>query len=116
MKQTPFELDLGYELPLPLDLIADLQWLQANKSAKTLQGREFVERLQHILGVGRDELSDAQDERMAEANKSRRPIDPAIAAGTNVFLDTKDFPITYANVNPTRRKLVYHYIGPYEIP
>jgi hypothetical protein len=45
MKQTPFELDLRYELPLPLDLIADLEWPLANKSAKTLQGREFVERL-----------------------------------------------------------------------
>jgi hypothetical protein len=38
-KLTPFELDLGYELPLPLDLIADLQRLQGNESAKTLQGR-----------------------------------------------------------------------------
>ena len=35
MKQTPFELDLGYEPPLPLVLIADLQRLQANESAKT---------------------------------------------------------------------------------
>jgi len=37
-KMTPFELDLGYEPPLPLDLIADLQRPQANESAKTLQG------------------------------------------------------------------------------
>jgi len=35
-KQTPFELDLGYEPPLPLDLIADLLRPQANESAKTL--------------------------------------------------------------------------------
>jgi len=49
-KMTPFELDLGYEPPLPLDLIADLQRPQPNESAKTLQGREFVERLQRILG------------------------------------------------------------------
>jgi hypothetical protein len=52
---------------------------------------------------------------MAEANKPRRPIDPAITAGPIVFLDTKDLPITYANVNITRRILVHHYIGPYEI-
>jgi transposase InsO family protein len=114
-KQTPFELDLGYAPPLPLDLIADLQRPQANASAKTLQGREFVERLQRILGVARDQLHDAQDEQTAEANKSRRPIDPAITAGAKVFLDTKDLPITYANVNPTRRKLIHRYIGPYEI-
>ena len=41
-KQTPFELDLGYEPPLLLDLVADLQQLQANESVKPLQGREFV--------------------------------------------------------------------------
>jgi hypothetical protein len=114
-KQTPFELDLGYNPPLPLDLIADLQRPQAKESAKTLQGREFVERLQRILEVSRDELRDAQDQQMAEANKSRSPIDPAITAGAKVFLDTKDLPVTYANVNPTRRKLVHRYIGPYEI-
>jgi hypothetical protein len=29
-KLTPFELDLGFELPLPQDLSADLQQAQAN--------------------------------------------------------------------------------------
>jgi len=43
-KQMPSELDLGYELPLPLDLIADFQRPQANESAKILQGRQFIER------------------------------------------------------------------------
>jgi hypothetical protein len=100
---------------LPLDLIADLQQPQANELAKTLQGREFVERLQRILGVARDELRDAQDNQMAEANKSRRPIDLAITASAKVFLDTKDLPITYANVNPTRCKLVHRYIGSYKM-
>jgi hypothetical protein len=61
------------------------------------------------------ELHDAQDKQMAEANKSRRPINSAITTGAKVFLDTKDLPITYAKVNPTRRKLVHHYIGPHEI-
>jgi hypothetical protein len=91
---TPFELDLGYEPPLPLDLIADLQRLQANESPKTLQGREFVERLHCILGVARDELRDAEHIQTAEANKSRPPIDRAITAGAKVILDTKDLPIT----------------------
>jgi hypothetical protein len=60
-KLTPFELHLGYDPPLRLDLIPDLQRPHANESAKTLQGREFVKRLQRILGVARDELCDAQD-------------------------------------------------------
>jgi hypothetical protein len=67
--QTPFELDLVYEPPVLRDLIADLQRLQANESGKTLQGREFVERLHCILGVARDELCNAQDRQTAEANK-----------------------------------------------
>jgi len=92
-KRTPFELHLGYEPPLLVDLIADLQRPQANESAKTLQGCEFVERLQGILGVARDELRDAQDEQTAEANKSRRPIDPAITAGATEFSDRKDLPM-----------------------
>jgi len=58
-QQTCFELNLDYELLLPLNLIADLQWPQANKSSKTLPGREFVERLRHILAVSRGALQDA---------------------------------------------------------
>jgi len=69
-KQTPFELDLGYEPPLPLNLIADLQRPQVNESAKTPQGREFVQQLQRIVGVARHELQDTQYKAPAEAKKS----------------------------------------------
>jgi len=112
-KQTPFDLDLGYEPRLPVELIAELHRPQANESAKSFQGWEMVERLKRILGVARDELRDAQDKQTGEANKSRRAIDAAITAGAKVFLDPKDLPITYANVNPTRCKLVHRYIGSY---
>jgi hypothetical protein len=61
IKLTPFELDLGYESPLVLDLIADLQWPQCNESVKTLQAHECVTTLQRILGVTRDALRDAQN-------------------------------------------------------
>jgi len=100
-KQTPFELDLGYEPPLPFDLIADLQPPQANESVTTLPGREFVEPLQHILGVARDEMRDAEYKQTVEANMSRRPIDPVITTGAKVFSYIKDLPIKYANFNPT---------------
>ena len=112
---TPFELDLGYTPPWLLDLFTDLQWPQDNESAETLQGHEFVERLQRISRVARDELRDAHDIQTAEPNKSQRPIDPAITAGAKVFFDTKHLPITYANFNPTQSKLVHRYIRPYEI-
>jgi hypothetical protein len=85
MKQTLFELVLGYAPPLPLDLIADLQRPQANASMKILQGDEYVERLLHILGVAIDQLHDTQDEQTAEGNKSRHQIDPSITSGTKVF-------------------------------
>jgi len=114
-KQKPFEFDLRYEPPLPVDLIADLQGPQANQSGKTLQGHEFIERLQRLLGIARDVLRKVQDRQTAEANQSRRPIDPAITTGAKVFLDTEDLAITYANVNPMQRKVVHHCIGPYEI-
>jgi len=67
-----------------------------------------------MLGPARDELHDAHDKQMEEANKSRCWINHAITAGAKVFLDTEDLPITYANINPTWRKLVHHYIGPEE--
>jgi len=93
-KQMPFELDLRYEPPFPPDLIAELQWPQVNESVKNFQGHEFIKWLQSILGVARDELQDAQDKQMAEAIKSRHPIDPAITAGVKVYLDSKDLRIT----------------------
>jgi len=115
MKQMPSEHDVTYEPPLPLDIIADLQQPQADESAKSLHACEFVERLQYFLGVFRDQLHNALGEQVAEAKMSQGPIDPTIAGGAKVFRDTKYVPITYANVNPTRCKLVYCHIGQYEI-
>jgi hypothetical protein len=100
-KMTPFELDFVYEPPLQLDLIADLNQPQANESVMTLEGRSLVKQLQRNLGLTRDELCDAQDKQTAEANMSERPIDPAVTAGVNVFVDTNNLPITYANLSPT---------------
>jgi hypothetical protein len=63
--------------------------------------------LQRILEVDRDELRKVQDGQAAEADKLRRPINPAITAGAKEFLDSKDLPMTYANIHPTHRKLVH---------
>jgi len=59
MKQMHFELDFGYMLPLPHDLIAHFQQPQSIISVNTLQECVFVEWLQHILGVARDAMRDA---------------------------------------------------------
>jgi len=71
--------------------------------------------LQPNWGVARNELRNAQDKQTAEANKSRRPIDPAITTSAMVFLPTKDVAMAYAKVNPMQFKLVHRYIGAYEI-
>jgi hypothetical protein len=52
-----------------------------------------------MFGATRDELQDAQDNQMVDANKSQCPIDSAITAGAKVFLETMDLPSTYTNVN-----------------
>jgi hypothetical protein len=64
-----------------------------------------------MLGATRDELQDAQDNQMVDANKSQCPIDSPITAGAKVFLETMDLPSTYTNVNPMRRKLAHLDIG-----
>jgi hypothetical protein len=53
---------------LLLDTMADLQPPQDNESGNTLKHPEFVEWLQRMLGIARDELHDAQDHMMASAN------------------------------------------------
>jgi len=111
----PGELDFGYEMPLLLDLIADLQWPPAKESENTIQGCKFVKSLQRIKEVARDELHDDRVEQKAEANLSRQPIDSTIPASVMVFLGTQDLPLPYANINPTWDKLVHLYIGPDEI-
>jgi len=80
MKPTPIEPDLGYELPLLLDIIADPQWLLVDEYTTTLEGHEFVEQLLHLLQVPRDELPNTQDKQAPEADQSQRPIDPAITS------------------------------------
>ena len=111
----PFELDIGYELSLQLDLLPDLQRLQANQSTIPLLGPIFVKWLQCILGVAWDEARNVQDNQMAIANKSWCPINPSITACAKVLIDTQDLLITYGNVNSLQRYLVHHYIGRYEI-
>jgi len=53
-----------------------------------------------MFRVARDEQRNAQNNQMAEATKSWRPVDPAITAGAKVFLDTKDMPLTYGKCLP----------------
>ena len=113
MKQTLFHLHHGYQLPLLVDLIADLQWPQANEFAICLQESEFVKYLLCMWGVCNDDLHDAQDKQIVEANRSQNLINSAITVCAKIFLSTKDLPIRYANGSPIPCKLGCHHIRPY---
>jgi hypothetical protein len=52
---------------------------------------------------------------MPEANELRCRIKPTITASAKVFLDQKDLPLTYTNINSMHRKLVHRYIAPCQI-
>ena len=94
---------------------ADLQLWQANKSGKTWKGCQYVDQLQCIMGVARNELHDAQDTQRAEADVSPCSIDSAVTSSPTVLLDSINLPISYTNVNTTWCNLVQHYIWTYEI-
>lgn len=88
-KQIPLELDLDYEQPFPVVLIAHHQWLPANESVKTCQGCELVEQSQHMLAVTREQVHDAHNRQMDEVRENQRPFDPATTSGAKVSLDTR---------------------------
>ena len=108
----PFELELGYELPLPVACITDLQQPQYKESAKTLECCNFLEWLQHLLQIFCVELYNADNKPPSAACQSQHPPDPAITASVKVLSDTKDLLITFANINATWCKLVHFQIGP----
>ena len=80
-----------------------------------MRGKAFAERLLRLLKSTQDEIRNAQAAQTAQANRARRPVDAGIKVGAKVFLGSKDLPITYANTDPNRRKLVHRFIGPYTI-
>jgi hypothetical protein len=53
---------------LLVDLIADLQWPQANEFAISLQASKFVKYLLCMCGVSDNDLHDAYDHQIVEAN------------------------------------------------
>jgi hypothetical protein len=80
---------------------------------KSLEWAVFVERLQASLQDARDHLREVHDGQRAEANRGRRPC--TVEVGDFVMLSTKDLPITYANQDPSRRKLQHPWAGSYKI-
>jgi len=53
----------------------------------------------------------AWDTQSAEHYQSQCLINHAITTGAKVFLDEMDWPVTYADINPTRWKLIHPEVG-----
>ncbi|KAH0607854.1 uncharacterized protein H6S33_001906 [Morchella sextelata] len=111
-KQTPFFTDLGYTPTLPLDTVAEVK-SQESLSARHLEGASFTERMHASLEVSRIALQNAQDQQSVTANASRH--ETTVKEGDSVFLNTKNLPLTYANVAVGSTKLRHLYAGPFTI-
>lgn len=69
IKVTPFYADLGYTPTLPLDTIAGVY--SRSRAARSMQGREFGDRMRSILSECKGALQIAQDQQAALANDNR---------------------------------------------
>jgi hypothetical protein len=110
--KTPFELDLGYTPRTPLDL--QLRSVIGNKGRNADAASSFAEKMQFNLDLARDCLQSAQDAQKLAADDHRQ--DAAFKIGQQVYLNTKNLPLTYSNVSDQRsRKLQDLFDGPFTI-
>ena len=102
---------------MPLDFVSaapeTAKSSAAKSSAKAVSTTSSAEILDLILKELRDNIEAAQIEQTAEANRHRRPHPFQI--GESVFLDTRDFPLEYANSSTESRKLQHKSVGPFTI-
>lgn len=80
---------------------------------RSLEGEVFVEQLQGWLLDTQNLLREAQDSHTREASRSLRPC--TLDVGDLMMLSTKDLPITYANKDPSERKLQHPWAGLFKI-
>jgi hypothetical protein len=109
-KLSPFELDLGYNPSIPATVMLNIA--RNNSSARMLEGEEFATMLHATLKRAQDQLREVKDKQAAVANTTRREHN--FKVGDEVFLSTKDLPLTYANTAP-ESKLRHRFMGPFDI-
>lgn len=106
---TPFELDLGYNPTMPMDIISRVITTRGNFRSQS--GVAFSERLAAVLQSAKQLLDEAQTRQKAGATNCK---EPSILAGNKVFLKTSHLPDSYANIS-TSRKLQHNFAGPFKV-
>jgi hypothetical protein len=113
MGKTPFELDLGYNPRVPID-VSIRATVGKCQSILGRQALTFVEKMKYNLDLAREKLAEAQDTQKVAADTHRQ--ESPFQLGQQVYLSTKNLPLTYSNASDQRsRKLQDLYDGPFKI-
>jgi hypothetical protein len=96
---SPFEADLTENPRMPLSVMAG-----ASRGREEEKGSSFATRMNDILAQLTDTLKITQEKMTMEANKSRQPH--AFQTGDSVFVNTRNFPLGYANAATDQRTIV----------
>jgi hypothetical protein len=110
---SPFEADLGYIPKMPLDTMATTR---CRRSPRGHPEAHFSTYMAGILKELKMALAHAEEQQTAEANFYRQPH--TFQEGDNIFLSTKNLPLTYAN-NASgqghRKALQHKYLGEFTL-
>ena len=114
--KSPFELDLGYIPRMPIDASLQAAITEEGENIDAMGAATFLTRQEYNLNLAKEKLRIAQDRQVAMANGKRRAH--SFRVGERVYLDTRNLPLTYANVSSTlgnSRKLQDRFAGPFRI-
>ena len=102
--KTPFELDLGYTPRMPIDvkIRTALDKENGQTGRKQHSALSFAETMKHNMDLARERLAAAQDSQKVAADKDRQEGQSQI--GQQVFLSTKNLPLTYSNLSDQRSR------------
>jgi len=96
---SPFEADLTENPRMPLSVMAG-----ASRGKEEEKGSGLATRMNDILAQLTDALKVTQEKMTVEANKSRQPH--AFQTGDSVFVNTRNFPLGYANAASDQHTIV----------
>ena len=112
--KTPFELDLGYNPRMPIDISVRAAIGRDDTANGENSGVGFAEAMQFVVDIAKEKLVEAQEKQKLAADEDRQ--EARFQVGQQVYLSTKNLPLTYSNSSDQRsRKLQDIYDGPFEI-
>jgi hypothetical protein len=112
--KTPFELDMGYNPRMPIDISVRAAIGRGDSREKFKSRLGFAEAMQFDLENAKEKLGEAQENQQLAADENRQ--EAKFQVGQQVYLNTKNLPLTYSNSSDQRsRKLQDIYDGPFKI-